>query len=65
MQLEQESNVIHEGRGQIYEVGHPENLAYNSFLPLTCSQYPCAKRINATIPYGGAMSIFLETANIK
>lgn len=63
--MQSRGNVIHEGRGQIYEVDRPDNVAYNSFLGLQCESYPCHVKINATLPYGGEMSLFLEGSGIK
>ena len=51
--LDSEGNVIHEGMGEIYQVGEEGKAVYNSFLHLSCEKYPCVKEVNATLPYGG------------
>lgn len=57
--LKKAGNVIHEGRGQIYPVSRPTEVVYNSFLALSCEVYPCVVKINATLSYGGEMTLFL------
>lgn len=51
--LKEKSNIIHQGRGTIYELSNPNIVVSNRYLELSCSSYPCATKVNATLAYSG------------
>jgi hypothetical protein len=57
--LKESANVIHQGRGNIYDLSNPAQGATNNYLNLSCPSYPCTAKINASLPYGGEMTLHL------
>lgn len=57
--LESESNLIHQGRGYIYELVKPSITASNTYITLSCDSYPCITKVNATLSYSGEMTLYL------
>ncbi len=48
-------------------IGHKNSSeAYsNEKMELSCNSYPCFLTINASLPYGGYMELFYDSADVQ
>lgn len=58
--IEVPSRTIVKGKGEIHLVDNASQTNVKDALQLTCDVYPCMIQVNATVNFGGSISVYLE-----
>lgn len=58
--IEIASRAIIRGKGEIHLADNASQSNVKDALQLTCDTYPCMLQLNATLNFGGSLSVYLE-----